>query len=137
MLYIYKYFLEYDPNKKYILVHYSGLNPTGTLHVKVSYNEIQFEEDKENLPEYVFEYDTSSAYDAAQTAVQVWVIVVIIISVVSVVGTVIVIVVVVCVCRRRTVYGGAPMYIAQPGAVVYSPQAAAAYPLVWAKSIGR
>ena len=82
------------------------------------------------MPEYVFEYDTSSAYDAAQTAVQVWVIVVIIISVVSVVGTVIVIVVVVCVCRRRTVYGGAPMYIAQPDAVVYSPQAAAAYPLV-------
>ena len=129
--YLYRYDYSYIERKKYIIVHYSGVDPRGILKVKASYKEINWDEKKEEkMPEYVFEYDTSSAYDAAQTAVQVWVIVVIIISVVSVVGTVIVIVVVVCVCRRRTVYGGAPVCVAQPGAVVYSPQAAAAYPLV-------
>ena len=130
--FVYKYEFKYEETKKYIIVHYRGLDYRGRLQAKASYDEIKIQKKYyEKMPEYVFEYDTSSAYDAAQTAVQAWVIIVIIITVVSVVGTVVVIVVVVCVCRRRTVYGGAPMgYVAQPGAVVYSPQAAAAYPLV-------
>lgn len=132
--YLYRYKYPLSENKRYIIVKYTGINPTGTLKVRASYNEINLAEKKEEkLPEYVFEYDTSSsAYDTARTAVEAWVIIVIVISVISVVVPVVIVIIVVCVCRRRTVYAGAPMapmgYVGQPNVVVYNPQAPAYNP---------
>ena len=122
--YIYKYNFSYDTNKKYIIVHYSGLNPSGSLHVKASYNEIKFDENKESLPIYVF--DQNSTKDTVETAVQAWIIIVIVVSVISGVVTIIIIIVIVMRIRnRRVIYPVAPMgYVAPPTGVVYNPPVA-------------